>query len=77
VTELVSVSIITQHSIDADALSTSIFLLGLEQGMNLVEQLKGVQAIFITTDKKVFVSSGINQNNFELVNENYELQNKW
>jgi thiamine biosynthesis lipoprotein len=74
-TELVSVSIITESSIDADALSTSVFLLGLEDGMNLVENLAGVEAIFVTSDKKVFVSKGINDNNFELINEDYQLQN--
>lgn len=71
---LISVSIITEKSIDADALSTSIFLLGLEQGMNLVEKLNGVEAIFVTDDKKVYPSSGINEDNFELTNESYQLQ---
>jgi thiamine biosynthesis lipoprotein len=74
---LISVSIITSNSIDADALSTCIFLLGLEQGMNLVETLTDVEAIFVTNDKKVYVSSGINQDNFELINMNYQLKNQW
>jgi len=72
--ELVSVSIITEKSIDADALSTSIFLLGLDDGKKKVEDLDGVEAIFITHDKKVYVTSGINKDNFELINEEYKLQ---
>ena len=43
--------------------------------MNLVENLAGVEAIFVTSDKKVFVSKGINDNNFELINEDYQLEN--
>jgi thiamine biosynthesis lipoprotein len=73
---LVSVSIITTNSIDADALSTSIFLLGLEEGMNLVEELEDVEAIFVTNDKKVYLSSGIDRDNFTLINEDYQLQDE-
>ncbi|MGI6629046.1 MAG: FAD:protein FMN transferase [Bacillota bacterium] len=74
--ELVSVSIITEKSIDADALSTSVFLLGLEKGMDLVEKLPNTEAVFVTSAKKVFVSSGINKDIFELVNEDYQLELK-
>lgn len=73
--ELVSVSIITEKSIDADALSTSVFLLGLVGGMDLVEKLTGVEGIFITKDHQVYLSSGIEKNNFELVNGSYQLKN--
>ena len=74
--ELVSVSIITEKSIDADALSTSVFLLGLEKGMDFVEKLPNTEAVFVTSAKKVFVSSGINKDIFELVNEDYQLELK-
>lgn len=70
---LISVSIITEKSLDADALSTTIFLLGLDKGMDLVEHLDNVEAIFITYDKKVYTSSGINKNVFEIVNAEYQL----
>jgi thiamine biosynthesis lipoprotein len=44
---------------DADALSTAAFVLGLEEGMKLVNSLKGVEAIFITGDKRVYVTEGL------------------
>lgn len=44
---ILSVSIITKVSIDADALSTTIFMLGLEKGMQLIENLPDTEAIFI------------------------------
>lgn len=56
---LLGVTIITSSSADADALSTTCFALGLEDGMELIEQTKGVEAIFITEDNQIHKSSGI------------------
>ncbi len=54
-----SVSIVTEKSIDGDGLSTTCLLLGVEEGMKLIEKLDHVEAIFVTGDKKVYVSSGL------------------
>lgn len=56
---LASVSIITQSSMYADALSTACYVLGLEEGMALIEELEDVEAIFITEDLEVHYSSGV------------------
>ena len=53
---LYSVSVITNSSTKADALSTTCFLLGYEKGMNLIEKMDGVEAIFITNDEKIHKS---------------------
>ncbi len=45
---LLSVTIISEHSIDGDAFSTSLFLLGVEDGLNLVNGVEGIEAMFIT-----------------------------
>lgn len=71
---LLSISIITKNSIDADGLSTTIFLLGLEEGMKMIEDLPGTEAIFITSDNKVYLSSGIDEKTFKITNEDYRLQ---
>lgn len=71
---LVSVSIITKESIDADGLSTGVFLLGLEEGIKLIEELPDTEAIFITEDRKVYVTSGVNESNFEITDPSYILQ---
>ncbi|HAE22048.1 MAG TPA: thiamine biosynthesis protein ApbE [Spirochaetaceae bacterium] len=55
---LVSVTIISSSSIDADGLSTTVFALGLDRGMALIESLDHVDAVFIDEDKRVFLSSG-------------------
>lgn len=53
---LYSVSIITDSSTKADALSTTCFLLGYEKGMELIKSMDGVEAIFITDDEKIHKS---------------------
>lgn len=68
---LIGISIIADKSIDADALSTSAFVLGLENGMKLIESLKGVEAVFITADKKVYITSGL-KNVFSFADESKE-----
>lgn len=56
---LVSVTVISSSSVDADGLSTTLFALGLEKGMALVERLAHVEAIFIDEENRVYVSSGV------------------
>lgn len=55
---LVSVSIVSKSSIDADALSTSLFILGIEKGMEFLKQFPDTYAVFIDKDKKVYLSVG-------------------
>ena len=56
---LYSVSIITSSSTEADALSTTCFLLGYEKGMQLINETNGVEAIFITSDNKIHRSDNL------------------
>ncbi len=56
--DLSSVTIVSDSSARCDALSTTCFVLGLEEGMELIESLDGVEAMFITTDLKLHRSSG-------------------
>ena len=57
--ELSEVTIISDSSLDGDALSTTCFSLGLKDGMELIESLDGIEAIFITNDYELHYSSGI------------------
>jgi thiamine biosynthesis lipoprotein len=70
--ELASVSIIARNSMDADALSTSLFVLGVEKGMTLIEQIDGTEAIFVTRDKEIILSSGA-AGLFELKNSDFSI----
>lgn len=69
---LASITIITDKSIDADGLSTTVFALGIEKGKELVETLKGVDVIFVTKDKKVYKTSGLKKS-FEMTNSEFTL----
>ncbi len=56
---LLSVSIICHKSTDGDALSTTVFALGLEDGMALIDSLEDTYAIFIDNDFNVYYSAGL------------------
>lgn len=58
---LLSVSIISKKSTDCDALSTAVFALGLENGMEFINSLDGVWAIFVDESFNVFYSDGFEE----------------
>jgi len=70
---LLSVSIISENSFDADALSTAVYVMGLEKGMKFIENMEDVDVMFITNDLDVYLSSGlkniveINDSDFNLI----------
>jgi thiamine biosynthesis lipoprotein len=70
---LISATIVADSSIDADALSTATFVLGLENGMKLVESLEGVDAIFITDSSEIYTTSGLKKS-FKFDNESKEFK---
>lgn len=53
---LYSVTIVTDSSLTADALSTVCFLMGYKKGMKLVNQLDNVDAVFISKDLELHYS---------------------
>ncbi|MCD7817676.1 MAG: FAD:protein FMN transferase [Lachnospiraceae bacterium] len=55
---LTSVTILSESSTEGDALSTTCFVLGLEEGLDLIESIDGVEALFITEDLEMYRSSG-------------------
>ncbi|MDR2078754.1 MAG: FAD:protein FMN transferase [Treponema sp.] len=55
---LLSVTVISGSSIDADALSTALFALGYEKGSILAESLDATEAIFVFADLSVRGTSG-------------------
>ena len=56
---LLSVTVISNDPLGADALSTAGFVLGLEQGMSLIQGFEGYEAIFITDGKEIYVTEGL------------------
>lgn len=72
--DMMSISIISKLSVEGDALSTSVFLMGLERGLEYIESRKDVDAVFIMQDLSVYISSGL-KDKFILVNKDYTLKN--
>lgn len=70
---LKSVSIISTSSKDGDALSTTLFLLGLDAGYELALSLDEIEAIFVTKDNEVIITPGLTDR-FELTDPTYHLK---
>jgi thiamine biosynthesis lipoprotein len=62
-TGILSVTIFTQNAELADALATSVFVMGEEAGLNFINQLKGVECIIVNKDNKIVSSSQIELQN--------------
>ncbi len=58
-----SATILADNSTTADALSTSIFILGIEKGMTLINSLPDVSAIMVDNHGKLFLSRDIDPAN--------------
>jgi FAD:protein FMN transferase len=57
----VSVTIVAGSATLADGLSTGVFILGPQAGMALVERLPDVEAVIVTADNDVLISSGLQE----------------
>lgn len=58
-TNIKQVTLVTKNSQKADGLSTSVLLLGVQKGIQLVESLEGVEAILITKDHYIYFTEGL------------------
>jgi len=62
-TGIISTSIMTSNAELADAISTSVFVMGVETGLDFINQLKGVDGIIIDEQNKIHISNNIKLNN--------------
>ena len=58
-----SVTILANSSLEADALSTSVFVLGPSDGMRLINALEGVSAIIVDASGKIRISNDLTNAN--------------
>lgn len=68
---LMSVTVISQNSMEGDALSTAAFVLGDEDGMRFIKNY-GAKAIFITKDKKVKMTSNMKDDFYLIEDSGFE-----
>jgi thiamine biosynthesis lipoprotein len=57
--ECISVTIIAENCTQADTLATSVFVMGTENGLSLVESLNDVEALIVDSDRVIYQSSGL------------------
>lgn len=57
--DIISATIISDNSIDGDGLSTGVYIMGVRKAIKLIEEINGVDAILITKNKEVYVTSGM------------------
>ena len=56
---LISATVLSPSSMEADALSTAVFVSGLQRGMELIKQTSRAEGILITKEKTVFITRGL------------------
>ena len=71
--DVVSVSIVSPNSIDADALSTLLFTMSPEDGLELIESIVGIECVYVDKSFKLTLSSGL-IDNFVLTDDQYEIE---
>jgi thiamine biosynthesis lipoprotein len=57
-----SVTIITSNAEIADAMATPVTIMGINAGLNLINQMKNIEAVIIDDDNRVHTSNNININ---------------
>lgn len=74
--EVIGTTIVAKNSLKADALSTTVYVLGLKRGLSLVKDLEGVEAVVVTEDNKVYITSGLedkvqisNRSDYQIIRE--------
>ena len=64
-TGLLSVSIFTKNAELADALATSIFVMGKDTGLDFINQIKGVECIIVDENNNIITSKKIKLNSLK------------
>jgi FAD:protein FMN transferase len=62
-TGIKSVTIICPNPELADALATSVFILGTKEGLKLINQLKGIESLIITDNNEMITSENLQLSN--------------
>lgn len=73
--KIISATIISDNSIDGDGLSTGVYILGVDKALNIIEEIKGIDAILVTEDRNIYTTSGI-KDIFELTDGEFIINDK-
>lgn len=62
ITGIKSVTIISKNAEIADAMATPLMIMGIVPGLNMINQMNGIEAILVDDNDKVYASSNIHFN---------------
>jgi len=65
-TDIVSITVVADTGLLGEVYTTIVFAMGLEEGMAYVEAHPSIEAMFISRDNSIYLSSGL-QDGFELI----------
>ena len=71
--DIMSITIVSDRSVDGDSLSTTTFLMGLEKGYEYIQSLEGIGAVITMKDKSVYVTDYL-KDTFILVDDSFTLK---
>jgi thiamine biosynthesis lipoprotein len=60
VTGIKSVTIVTTNAEIADAMATPVMIMGINTGLDLINQMKNIEAVIIDDDNRLYTSNNIN-----------------
>ncbi len=72
---VVSVTVISDECMNADIISTAVFILGVEEGLQLIESQPNIEGLIITDSREIYVSSGL-KNEPEILDNNFKIVNQ-
>lgn len=55
----ISATVIADSSTEADVLATSVFVMGPQDGKELIESLEGIETLIIDSEREIYKSSGL------------------
>ncbi len=71
--DIASVTIIAESSMDADALSTSVYALGIEKGIELVKNIENAGCIIVSKNGQIYFSDMDIYHMFDLKDNRYKI----
>lgn len=73
-TDVAAVTVVTQESMLADAMSTILYTMAIEDGLALVDNMDGVECIYVTKNYEVYSSAGLMEPTFKLTDDMYRMK---
>jgi thiamine biosynthesis lipoprotein len=64
VTGIKSVTIVSPNAEIADAMATPVLIMGIAAGLDMINQMKGVEAIVVNDEDEIYVSNNIRLNQY-------------